>query len=59
MSHPGMAPIFGDTRETEPGHYRSAIKFTMLGDWVILVHITLANGQRMERRIDVKSVRAE
>jgi hypothetical protein len=28
----------------------------MAGDWVILAHITLANGQKLERQVDVKGV---
>lgn len=56
MSHPGMAPVFGATKETDPGRYEGRLELTMAGDWVILAHITLANGQKVERQVDVRGV---
>jgi hypothetical protein len=58
MSHAGMAPVFGDARETEPGHYEGSLNFTMPGDWVVLMHVTLANGQKLERETEVRGVGA-
>jgi hypothetical protein len=58
MSHPGMSPAFGNAKEIAPGRYQGQIAFTMAGDWVILLHITLADGQTLERQFDVKGVRA-
>jgi YtkA-like len=57
MSHPGMAPVFGTAKEKEPGRYEGHIQLTMPGDWVILEHITLADGRKLERQLDVNSVR--
>ncbi len=56
MSHPGMAPVFSDATESSPGQYRGHIELTMPGDWVVLVHIRLANGQKAEREIELKGV---
>ncbi len=56
MSHPGMAPVFSDAAETAPGSYRAPLAFTMGGDWVVLFHITLADGRKIEEQIDVKGV---
>ena len=56
MSHPGMSPVFASARETAPGSYRAPIKFNMGGDWVLLLHIKLADGRRIERQMDVKGV---
>jgi hypothetical protein len=56
MSHPGMSPVFAEAKEVEPGRYQGRIDFTMAGDWVILLHITLAGGQKLERQVDVKGV---
>ncbi|MGA2888831.1 MAG: FixH family protein [Terracidiphilus sp.] len=56
MSHPGMAPIFADAIETAPGDYRAKLNFTMGGDWVVLFHITLSDGHKFERQMDVKGV---
>jgi hypothetical protein len=58
MAHPGMKPEFGDTREVGPGRYEGRLAFTMAGDWVMLVHVTLRGGQTVERQLDVKGVRA-
>jgi YtkA-like len=56
MSHAGMSPVFGEARQLEPGRYRTPLKFTMAGDWVILIHLTLPDGRKVERQFDVKGV---
>ncbi len=56
MDHPGMAPVFSDAVEISPGSYRSPLNFTMGGDWVVLFHITLSDGRRVERQMGVKGV---
>lgn len=56
MTHPGMRPVFSQAVETGPGRYRSSIEFTMGGDWVIIVHVTLPDGRRLERQLDVKGI---
>lgn len=59
MSHPGMAPVFGEATESAEGYYSGRLDLPMGGDWVILMHVTLANGRKIERQIDVKGVRAK
>ena len=54
MSHPGMAPIFADCKESEPGRYQARLDLGMRGSWVILLEITLANGEKIERRMGVE-----
>jgi hypothetical protein len=56
MAHPGMAPNFSDAQETAPGTYSARVNFNMPGDWVVLLHIRLADGSRVERQIDVRGV---
>jgi YtkA-like len=56
MNHPGMAPVFNDAIEISPGNYRGLLNFTMGGDWVVLFHISLADGRKMEKQMDVKGV---
>ncbi len=56
MTHPGMRTSFGEAREEGSGRYQSSLEFVMAGDWVVLLHITLPNGQKLERQIDVKGV---
>jgi hypothetical protein len=58
MSHPGMSPVFAEAKEMTPGSYRAPINFNMGGDWVVLLHITLADGRKIERQIDVKGVQS-
>lgn len=58
MTHPGMAPLFSDAKETGPGSYEAPVDFNMGGDWVVLLHIQLADGQKAERRVDVAGVRS-
>jgi hypothetical protein len=59
MTHAGMRPVFGEAREFEPGRYRAPLEFTMGGDWVVLVHLTLSDGRKVERQFDVKGVQSD
>jgi hypothetical protein len=59
MAHPGMAPVFSDAKETSPGTYTAKLDLNMPGDWVVLEHIRLANGTRIERQMDVRGVKAQ
>jgi len=56
MSHAGMAPVFAEAMEVEPGRYRANMELTMAGDWIILVHVTLPGGEKVERQFEVKGV---
>lgn len=58
MNHAGMKPSFADLNETEPGNYAGTLEFTMGGDWFILVTATTAEGERVERKIDVPGVKS-
>jgi hypothetical protein len=57
MSHAGMSPVFSDAKEIAPGRYQAQLQFGMAGDWVILLHVVLPSGQKLERQIDVSDVR--
>jgi YtkA-like len=57
MSHAGMSPAFAEAQEEQPGRYQAHLNFKMAGDWVILLHITLPGGKKLERQIEVKGVR--
>ncbi|HXE81634.1 MAG TPA: FixH family protein [Vicinamibacterales bacterium] len=59
MTHPGMAPATADVRETSPGNYEAALRFTMPGDWVVVVEGALADGRRLRRQLSVPSVQAD
>ena len=58
MSHPGMRPVFGEAREAGPGRYEAPIEFTMGGDWIILIHITLPDGRKLQRQFEIKGVQS-
>jgi hypothetical protein len=58
MNHAGMMPSFAELREVQPGRYQGTLDFTMGGDWFILVDATLADGARVEGKIDVPGVKA-
>lgn len=57
MAHPGMRPEFGEAREIAAGRYRGQLTFTMAGDWVVVIHVTLPGGQKLERQMEVNGVR--
>jgi len=56
MSHAGMSPVFADTLEVAPGDYRANMEITMAGDWVILVHLILPDGAKLEHQFEIKGV---
>ena len=59
MSHAGMAPVFEEASETEPGQYKAHLKFGMAGDWIVLLHIQLPGGQTLERQFNVAGVQSK
>jgi hypothetical protein len=58
MSHPGMAPAMGETKEVEAGRYQGVLQLNMPGDWVVLAHVILADGRKLEPQINVSGVQA-
>jgi len=56
MTHPGMAPLFGNVRELGQGRYEGPIEFNMGGDWVVMVQVKAADGRRFERQFLLKDV---
>lgn len=58
MNHAGMEPVFAEASEAEPGTYKAALKFTMGGDWFVLVDATLSDGRKVKRKVDVRGVKS-
>lgn len=56
MSHAGMSPVLVDTQEVAPGEYHANIELSMAGDWIMLVHLTLPDGVKVERQFEIKGV---
>ncbi len=59
MNHAGMVPVVtegvqdGDDGVAD-GHYRAPFAFTMLGDWIITVQVTHADGSVISQNLDVR-----
>jgi hypothetical protein len=53
MTHPGMAPEITPASERDAGVYQIPLRFTMRGNWILLVTGTLPDGRRIDHRIDV------
>lgn len=58
MAHAGMRPEFGEANEVAPDRYQGSVTFTMAGEWVLLMHITVADGRRFEWQINLGNVEA-
>ena len=58
MTHAGMAPVFGDAKEVSPGQYQGQLMLNMGGDWVALLHITLPDGEKVEKQMEVSGVQS-
>jgi hypothetical protein len=57
MSHPGMTPVTAPVVERGPGEYEAQLRFTMAGDWVLVLTGDLPDGGRLTRQLDVVGVR--
>jgi hypothetical protein len=52
MTHAGMSPVLASTSESEAGLYRIPFEWTMGGDWLIDVTVTLAEGGTVQERFE-------
>jgi phosphopantetheinyl transferase len=59
MSHAGMAPVFADATEEAPGHYGAAINLSMAGDWIVVAHVTLADGRKLDHQFEINGVASQ
>jgi hypothetical protein len=55
MSHPGMTPLIASAAERDDGVYQIRLRFTMRGDWTLVVSGELPDGRRINHRIDVNA----
>jgi YtkA-like len=58
MSHPGMSPVFSETKEIVPGRYQGTLDLHMRGDWTVLFHITLTGGRTFDRQLILRNIQA-
>ena len=54
MSHAGMMPVFAEAQEIGNGSYRATLELSMAGDWIVLVHVTLADGRKVEQQFEIR-----
>jgi hypothetical protein len=57
MAMPGMSPYLADTTELGSGVYEAPVRFSMRGDWIVVVEGTLADGRRVTKSLDIRDVR--
>ncbi|MCC6616336.1 MAG: FixH family protein [Anaerolineae bacterium] len=52
MNHAGMRPVLREVESGETGVYRIPFEWTMGGDWIVDVEVTLPDGTVARRRFD-------
>lgn len=52
MSHAGMQPVLAEASDGENGVYRVPFEWTMSGDWIVEVTVTLASGETVRREFE-------
>jgi YtkA-like protein len=52
MNHAGMTPVFAEIDGGTNGQYRVPFQWTMAGDWIVEVTVTLANGEKVVKSFD-------
>ncbi len=58
MSHAGMSPTFGEAKEISPGSYSGTLDLNMLGDWVVIAHIVLPDGETLNQQMKIQNLQA-
>lgn len=53
MSHAGMVPVTGSTDAGSDGEYPIPFEWTMAGDWIVDVTVTLEDGRDVQQRFEV------
>ena len=53
MTHAGMVPVLAQSSAGVGGQYSVPIEWTMSGDWLVTVQVTLADGQSFSQQFPV------
>jgi hypothetical protein len=59
MSHPGMTPVVTTVTERGAGEYEARFRFSMAGDWTLVLTGELPGGGRVTKELDVVGVRSK
>ena len=59
MSHAGMAPVLADATEAAPGNYVATLELSMAGDWIVVVHASLADGRKLDQQFEINGVASQ
>ena len=59
MSHPGMAPVLADATEAMPGRYEATLELSMAGDWIVVAHVSLRDGRKLDHQFEINGVAPE
>lgn len=49
MTHAGMVPILAETENGDKGLYQVPVEWSMGGDWILTVQVTLPDGTTVEK----------
>jgi hypothetical protein len=52
MSHAGMKPSLGSVERGREGRYEVPFEWTMSGDWIVTVKVTLPDGRTSTKRFE-------
>lgn len=53
MIHAGMSPVSTHATTNKDGRYTVPLEWTMAGDWIVTVNVSLADGQKFVREFPV------
>ena len=53
MNHAGMSPVFGETDGGTEGIYRVPFEWTMGGDWIITIDVSVAGRETISRSFEL------
>jgi copper(I)-binding protein len=56
MSHAGMTPVLGESTAGTNGVYEIPFTFSMAGDWILTVDVTLADGSTASQTFNINGI---
>ncbi len=53
MTHAGMSPVLAQARSGQAGQYVVPFEWTMAGDWIVTLDVSLADGRHFAHQTEV------